>query len=86
MNSTSAEFRRALVQAFGDTVSEDDTGLLLTTETAALHFALSQQQPLQIGLLTIPLLRVDISVRAGDEGAARTLQEQVDRATQRGGG
>ena len=36
--------------------------------------------------LKIPVLRVEISVYRGDESAARTLQEQVDRATQRGGG
>lgn len=86
MNSTPAEFRRALVQAFGDAVRDDTTGLLLITETATLHFALSQEKPRQLGLLTIALLRVEISVRAGDEAAARSLQERVDRATQRGGG
>jgi hypothetical protein len=86
MNSTPAEFHRALVQAFGDAVQEDDTGLLLATDTATLHFALSQEVPRQLGLLTIALLRVEISVRAGNETSARNLQERVDRATQRGGG
>jgi hypothetical protein len=86
MNSTREEFCRALVQAFGDAVSEDESGVLLTTENAALYFALSNDTPVQIGAIKIPLLRVEISVRAGDDEAARTLQDQVDRATQRGGG
>ena len=86
MNSTPAEFHRALVQAFGNAVSEDDSGLLLTTAHAVLHFALSHGEPYQVGLLNISLLRVEISVRSGDETAAQRLQEQVDRATQRGGG
>ena len=86
MNSTPAEFRRALVQAFGDAVSTDETGLLLTTEAAVLHFALTSEKPYQVGSIPIPLLRVEISVRRGDEMAARKLQEYVDRATQRGGG
>ncbi len=86
MNCTPAEFRRALVQAFGDAVSEEGSGLLLTTDDAALHFALAPGEPQQIGLLTLSLMRVEISVRAGDDAAARRLQEQVDRATLRGGG
>jgi hypothetical protein len=86
MNSTPAEFRRALVQAFGDAVRGDSTGLLLATDAATLHFALSDEPPIQLGLLGLPMLRVDISVRAGDEQAARTLLERVDRLTQRGGG
>jgi hypothetical protein len=86
MNSSPAEFRRALAQAFGDAVSEDETGVLLTTETAALHFTLTSEKTHQVGALEIGLLRVEISVRRGDESAARALQEQVDRATQRGGG
>lgn len=75
-----------LVLAFGDAVIDDADGLLLTTEMAALHFALSQEEPTHIGLLKIALLRVEISVRAGDEAAAQALQNQVDHATQRGGG
>jgi len=86
MNSTPAEFHRALVQVFGNAVSEDSSGLLLTTEDVVLHFALTSENPYQVGALRIRLLRVEISVRRGDEMAARTLQEQVDRATQRGGG
>jgi hypothetical protein len=86
MNSTPAEFRRALFHAFGNAVSEDESGLLLTTERATLHFAMTSQMPYQVGALKISLLQVEISVRAGDERAANTLQEQVDRATQRGGG
>jgi hypothetical protein len=86
MNSTPTEFRRALEQAFGDAVNEDETGLLLTTGDAALHFALSVETPAKIGAMSISLLRVEISVRRGDEVAARKLQERVDRATQRGGG
>ena len=86
MNTTPAEFRRALVQAFGKGVSEDATGLLLTTAGAALHFALTNEESYQAGVLKISLLRVEISVRRGDETAARNLREQVDRATQRGGG
>lgn len=86
MNSTPAEFRRALVQAFGDAVRDDESGLLLTTEDAVLHFALSQDEPYQVGLLKMSLLRVEITAREGDDIAVRRLQEQVDRATQRGGG
>ncbi|MBL0123356.1 MAG: hypothetical protein IPP88_11710 [Betaproteobacteria bacterium] len=86
MNSTPLEFRRTLVQAFGNSVSEDNSGLLLTTEDAVLHFALTSEMPYHVGELSITLLRVEISVRAGNDIAAKTLQEKVDRATQRGGG
>lgn len=86
MNSTPSEFRRALVQAFGDAVSEDETGLLLTTSTAVLHFSMTNEKLRRVGALRIPVLRVEISVHRGDESAAKALQEQVDRATQRGGG
>ena len=86
MNSTPAEFRRALVQAFGDAVSDDETGVLLATGNVILHFALAVAATTRIGALEINLLRVEISVRSGDERAARNLQAQVDRATQRGGG
>jgi hypothetical protein len=86
MNSTPAEFRRALMQVFGNAVSEDGNGLLLTTEAAVLHFAMTAEKPYRLGALRVCLLRIDISVRAGDENAVKRLQEQVDRATQRGGG
>lgn len=86
MNSTPAEFRRALVQAFGDKVSGDETGVLLTTDSAVLHFAFANSKPYQVGALRISLLRVEIDVRCGVEAAARELLAQVDRAIQRGGG
>ncbi len=86
MNCTPAEFRRALALAFGDAVNEDETGLLLTTDDAVLHFALSGEAPLKIGAMSISMLRVEISIRRGDEIAARKLLVRVDRATQRGGG
>jgi hypothetical protein len=86
MNSTPGEFRRALVQAFGDCVSEDESGLLLVNDDTALHFTLTCETPYHVGLLKIALLRVEISVRRGDDVAAKKLQAQVDRATQRGGG
>ena len=86
MNSTSAEFRRALVQAFSVAVSEVEAGLLLTTESAVLRFTLTEGESYQVGTLRIPLLQVEISVLRGDDASARKLQERVDRATQRGGG
>ena len=86
MNSTSTEFRRALVQAFGVAVSEVEAGLLLTTERAVLQYTLTDGGCYQVGMLRIPLLQVEISVLRGDDASARKLQERVDRATQRGGG
>jgi hypothetical protein len=86
MNSTPEEFRRTLEQAFGDAVTIDETGLLLSTDDAVLHYALSCDAPYRIGMIEVALLRVEISVRRGDERAASTLQAHVDRATQRGGG
>jgi hypothetical protein len=86
MNSTPDEFRGALERAFGCAVSADESGLLLTTDASTLHFALSHETPYKIGAIEISLLRVEISIKRGDEHAARILQEQVDRATQRGGG
>jgi hypothetical protein len=86
MNTTREEFRRALVQAFGDAVQEDAAGLLLTTVASILHFATSNEEPVQIGALKIPMLRVEISIRAGSEASAQSLLERVDRATMRGGG
>lgn len=86
MNTTREEFRRALVQAFGEAIQADAAGLLLTTDAAALHFATSDEKPFQIGALKIPVLMVEISIRAGNETAAKTLLERVDRAMMRGGG
>lgn len=86
MNSTSSEFRRAMVQAFGAAVSEDASGVLLSVDGVQLHFALFSEAPRNIGALQIAMLRVDISVRHGDATAANKLLARVDRATQRGGG
>ena len=86
MNSTPAEFRRAMFQAFGDAVSEDASGVLLSVDGVQLHFALHSEMPRNIGALQIAMLRVEISVRQGEETAAENLLARVDRATQRGGG
>jgi hypothetical protein len=86
MNSTPAEFGRALRLVFGAAVSADETGMLLKTEGVALHFALFSENPRKIGALQIASLRVEISVREGDEAVAKSLLARVDRATLRGGG
>jgi len=86
MSSTPAEFRRALVQAFGAAVSEDPDGLLLAQQGVRLHFALAPLPPRQIGALQLARLQVDIAVQAGTPEAAEKLLARVDRATQRGGG
>jgi hypothetical protein len=86
MNSTPAEFRRALTQAFGAAVAEVADGLLLTADDSQLHFALTNEPSRQIGALRLDALRVEISVRAGPESAAKKLLVRVDQATQRGGG
>jgi len=86
MNSTPAEFSRALRLAFGDALSETPEGFLLCTPDSALHFALQSENPHKIGALHINLLRVEISVRQGDESAAKKLLARVDHATLRGGG
>lgn len=86
MNSTAAEFRRALVQAFGEAVSEEGSGLLLSADGVQLHFALHGEKGRTIGALQLAMLRVEISVRHGDEAIAKNLLARVDRATQRGGG
>ena len=86
MNSTPAEFKRSLSLAFAGAVTEDQAGLLLVVDGVQIHFALSSEMPRQIGALQIASLRVEISVREGDEAAAKTLLARVDRATQRGGG
>jgi len=86
MNSTSSEFRRAMVQAFGAAASDDASGVLLSIDGVQLHFALFSEAPRNIGALQIAMLRVEISVRHGDATAAKNLLARVDRATQRGGG
>jgi hypothetical protein len=86
MNSTPDEFRRTLLQAFGAAVREDGSGLLLSAGGAQLHFALSSEKPRRIGALQIAALRVEVSVRAGDDAAVKNLLARVDRATLRGGG
>lgn len=86
MNGTPAEFRRALIQAFGPAVSDAAPGLLLNLDGVQLHFALERQDPQRLGALHLDFVRVAISVRAGDEAAAEGLLARVDRATQRGGG
>ena len=86
MNSTPGEFRRALIQAFGDAVSPTVSGLLLSADGVRLHFALTSQRPTQIGALQIANLHVEISVQHGEAATAQELLARVDRATQRGGG
>ena len=86
MSSTPGEFRRALFTAFGDAVSEDGDGLLIAENDVRLHFALSSESPQRVGALQLCSLRVEITVRQGDEVAASALLDRVDRATQRGGG
>lgn len=86
MSSTPEEFRRALVQAFGDAVSDEQGGLLLSNGGARLHFAIYSETPKRIGALQLALLRVEISVLAGDATSASELLARVDRATLRGGG
>jgi hypothetical protein len=86
MNSTPGEFRRALVQAFGDAVSATAEGVALSAAGVRLHFALTSRAATQIGELQIAHLHVEISVQEGDEAAAQELLARVDRATQRGGG
>lgn len=75
-----------MVQAFGAAISEDADGVLLSDEGVQLHFALRGEVPRYIGALQIAMLHVEISVRHGDETAAKKLLARVDRATQRGGG
>ncbi len=86
MSSTPSEFRRSLVNAFGAAVTADDDGLLVEDENASLYFALSHQKPQRIGALQLCALRVEITVRRGDQAAASGLLARIDRATQRGGG
>lgn len=86
MSSTPAEFRRALIQAFGAAVSDDGDGLLLAVDEVRLHFALRQLSERQLGALQLARLQVDIAVRSGMPDAAAQLLARVDRATQRGGG
>jgi hypothetical protein len=86
MNSTPAEFRRALIQAFGPAVSDDAAGLLLAADGVQLHFALERQDPQRIGALQLECLTVRISSCEGDDAAADKLLAKVDRATLRGGG
>ena len=86
MSSTPGEFRRALSKAFGEAVTEDATGLLVTDGGASLHFALISETPQRVGTLQLCALRTEITVRQGDEEAASELLARVDRATQRGGG
>jgi hypothetical protein len=86
MSSTPAEFRRALVQAFGAAVGDEENGLLLAVADVRLHFALLSLPPRQIGALQLARMQVDISVQTGSTAAAEQLLARVDRATQRGGG
>ncbi len=86
MNSTPAEFRRALIQAFGPAVSDAAAGLLLAADGVQLHFALERQDPQRIGALQLDYLRVRISIVRGRRCSGRKLLAKVDRATLRGGG
>ena len=86
MNSTPAEFERALRLVFAEGLTVDESGLLLAADGAQLHFALRSEQGRRIGALQLPLLRVEISVRDGSRDGAEKLLARVDRATLRGGG
>ena len=86
MNTSPAEFRRALVQAFGPAVSETSGGLLLGGDGVRLHFALQREEAQHVGALQLEMLRVEISVLEGAGMPATELLARVDRATLRGGG
>lgn len=86
MNSSPAEFRRVLVQAFGAAVSGDDKLLRLATPDAELFFRMMPSSGRQLGLLHIAALQVEIGVERGDDAAVARLLAQVNRATLRGGG
>jgi len=86
MNSSPAEFRRALVQAFGEAVSETADGVLLSVGEVRILFVLNSLPPRKIGALQISALRVEIRVQSGESPATERLLAQVDRATLRGGG
>lgn len=93
MNCTPAEFRRALVQAFGTEVSGDLKVLRLRRGPVTLAFRMHPEAGRQLGLLHIAALHVDISVEHGedsddsdDHSAVTALLAEVDRATLRGGG
>jgi len=90
MNCTPAEFRRALLQAFGTDVSGDLQVLRLTRGPVTLAFRMRPEAGRQLGLLHIAALHVDIAVERGDEmpdeRAVTALLTEVDRATLRGGG
>ena len=86
MSSTPGEFRRSLVKAFGEAVTEDATGLLVADGGVSLHFALTGQTPQHIGTLRLCTLRTEITILQGDDEAASELLARIDRATQRGGG
>lgn len=86
MNSTPAEFARALRQAFGASVTETAGGVQLTQVGVSLHFALTGGRQRQLGALRLDLLEVEIAVCSGEAAAVEELLARVDRATQRGGG
>lgn len=86
MNSTPAEFQRALVQTFASAVSEAPGGLLLSLDGVRLFFALRSGKIRKIGALQLASLHVEISVLEGDAVAAKKLLARVDQATLRGGG
>ncbi len=86
MNSTPAEFRRALQQAFGTAVSGDDAVLRVRTPDAVLCFQMTVLPGQNLGLLHIAALRLEIVVECGEAEAVDRLLAQVDRATLRGGG
>jgi hypothetical protein len=86
MTGSAAEFRRALRQAFGESVVESGAGVRLAIEGICLRFELTAMAPLRIGALALERVQVRVSVESGDADAARRLLARVDRATQRGGG
>lgn len=90
MNCSPAEFRRVLLQAFGNEVSGDLQLLRLTRGAVTLVFRMHPEAGRQLGLLHIAALHVDIAVEYGDESvddsAVTALLAEVDRATLRGGG
>jgi len=86
MNSTPAEFRRTLAQAFGEAATDDASGVLLSVEGVQIHFALHSEAPRQIGALQLAVLRVEIERGQGAAGEVGNRLARVDRATQGGGG
>jgi len=86
ISASLAEFVRGLELAFPGAVTAEGERVRIEAFDAVLEIAIESLEPIAIGLLRMPCLRAQFVFLRGAPADRDRLFEQLDRATQRGGG